>query len=218
MLIVLTSRVTRVTRSPVLALSTLPSGSPSTVRHHVLTGLREQILSEERRHPQREEGQDRLHDDDTENCQLKAVQRGCRVPGADALSTSEPRMRGTTRPAMAANACNTSSAVIIARRVRKSRAAKAPTSRRSATGNPRSGFREAAKNSSARRWRSRWRCRHARNRDAGEPLLSGVNSSGSAGVGRSRTPGLCRAPGDRFADQPWGSSAGSSSARATVRR
>ena len=32
MLIVLTSRVTRVTRSPVLALSTFPKGSPSTVR------------------------------------------------------------------------------------------------------------------------------------------------------------------------------------------
>src|SRR4029453_13991454 len=183
MLIVDTSRVTRVTRSPVLALSTLPNGSPRTV---CTTYSR---ASDSKSWPKI-----------TDTHSAKKVKIACiattpvtasarpssvdaKVPPADAASTSEPRMRGTIRPATPASACSSSSAVIIKRRLLSKRAVKALTSRRSATGSPRSGLRESAKNSSARRSRSRWRRRSARSRDANEPLSGGNNTSGTCGVG-----------------------------------
>ena len=99
MLIVLTSRVTRVTRSPVLALSTLPSGSPRTVR---TTYSR---ASDNKSWPKI-----------TDIHSAKKIKKACitttpatasasplrvavEVPPAETVSTNEPRMSGTTRPA-----------------------------------------------------------------------------------------------------------------------
>ena len=48
-LMVPTSRVTRVTRSPVLALSTAPSGSRRIVRTMNSRAVDEEVLAEERR-------------------------------------------------------------------------------------------------------------------------------------------------------------------------
>ena len=66
-LIVPTSRVTRVTRSPVDAPSTRPSGRRRTVATMYSTGRRQQVLAEDRRDPLCQEGQQGLRADHTDD-------------------------------------------------------------------------------------------------------------------------------------------------------
>ena len=97
-LIVPTSRVTRVTRSPVLALSTLPSGSRRIVRTMNSRAGRQQVLAEQRGRALGEEGERRP---------APARRRRSPAPAGRAsgrrrrrcVLTSSPSSRGTTSPA-----------------------------------------------------------------------------------------------------------------------
>ena len=108
-LIVPTSRVTRVTRSPVLALSTRPSGSRRIVADDVLARGGEQVLAEQRRGALGEEREQRLRDHDADDQPARA-RRGRRRPASTVRSTRSPSSRGTTSPAPAASALSTTRA------------------------------------------------------------------------------------------------------------
>ncbi len=141
-LMVPTSRVTRVTRSPVLALSTAPSGSRRIVRTMNSRAV------ESRSWPKSVDVRCATKvkpacASTTPTITSASWPSGRPVPSTVVL-TSSPSSRGTTRPAPAASALSTTSAAKARRRVRNRSLKKAKTSLLPATGQPRSGLRDAA--------------------------------------------------------------------------
>ena len=172
-LIVLTSRVTRVTRSPELALSTRPSGRPSTVRTMCSRASASTSWPKHRRHPQGQEGHHRLDHHDTGHGQGQPVQRrgqGARRRGPVDQLAEDPRHDQTGDRGQGVQdqqrGHRASAPAAVARRRR-------PTARRSATGSPARVAGTRSKLSSARCSRSRCRPRQARSRSPTEPVVGG---------------------------------------------
>ncbi len=182
-LIVETSRVTRVTRSPELAASTRPNGRPSTVR---TTYSRASASTSWPNSTDIRSARKVISAWTTitpATARASPFMVAASVAGAAARSTSSPSSRGTTRPDSAARACRISRATTANRRVRTIRRKNVQTAWRLATGNPRSGRRDDAKYSTARRSRSRCRPRHALSRNRSEPSRGGSSASGTRGGG-----------------------------------
>ena len=180
-LIVATSRVTRVTRSPELALSTLPSGSRSTVATTYSRAAASRSCPKITDISRAKNVRAAWTTTTPATATAKLVSTAAAVPGSAAWSTMAPRIRGTTSPATAASACKINRAMTRSRRVRSMWTANATTAGRSATGSPRSGRRLPAKYSRARCSRRRWRARQARSRSRSRPSRGGMSSGGTAG-------------------------------------
>src|SRR4051794_40085206 len=187
-LIVPTSRVTRVTRSPVLAPSTRLSGS----RRIVSTTYSRMDAS-------------RFWPNSVEVTWPANVKTACATttatisnasepmptagPGALTRSISWPRRRGTVSAATAAMALSTIRATNDPRLVRTSAVTKRTTARSSATGQPRAGLRDSLYTRSARSRRTRCRSRSPSTRARGDACSGGGLSSGgraAAGVRSDR--------------------------------
>ncbi len=143
--IVPTSRVTRVTRSPELALSTRPSGSASTVRTTYSRAAASTSWPKTAEVRRARKIITAWTTTTPATASASPFRVAANVPGAAAWSTRPPRIRGTISPAIAARACSTSSTVTATLRRRTRSAKKRPTSLRSATGSARSGRRDSAK-------------------------------------------------------------------------
>ena len=142
-LMVPTSRVTRVTRSPLLALSTRPSGRARIVRTMYSRA------EETRSWPKTVEVRWATNVSDawaqtTQTTSTARVLRDDAALPATVLLISSPSSRGTTRPVAAARPLSTTRAANILRRSRSRLPAKASTALLSATGQPRSGLRDWA--------------------------------------------------------------------------
>ena len=92
-----TSRVTRVTRSPVLALSTAPSGSRRIVRTMYSRAVESRSWPKQRRGALGDEGEGRLQQHHPDDHQGELVSSG-RPPPSTVVLTSSPSSRGTTSP------------------------------------------------------------------------------------------------------------------------
>ena len=141
-LIVPTSRVTRVTRSPVLALSTAPSGSLRIVRTMNSRAL------DRRSCPNSVDVRWARNVKpawaSTTPMMMRASWLSERPPPSTVVLTSSPSRRGTTSPAPAASALSTTSVANARLRLRTRSRKKASTSWLPATGQPRVGLRDAA--------------------------------------------------------------------------
>jgi hypothetical protein len=140
-LMVPTSRVTRVTRSPVLALSTAPSGSRRIVRtmNSRAVDSRSWPNSVEVRCATKVNAACAI----TTTMMTSASWPSGRPVPSTVVLTSSPSRRGTMSPATAARPLSTTSAANALRRLDSRSRKKASTSRLPATGHPRSGLRDA---------------------------------------------------------------------------
>ena len=141
-LIVPTSRVTRVTRSPVLALSTAPSGSRRIVRTMYSRAV------ESRSWPKIVEVRCAMNvsaawSSTTPTMARASVSSG-RPPPSTVVLTSSPSRRGTTSPVAAASALKATSAANMPLRLVSRSRKNASTARLPDTGHPRTGLREAS--------------------------------------------------------------------------
>ena len=140
-LMVPTSRVTRVTRSPVLAPSTAPSG-----RRRIVRTMNSRAV-ESRSWPKSVEVRWARNVNAACASTTPTITRASwsreRPTPSTVVLTSSPSSRGTTSPAPAARALSTTRAANAPRRRDSRSRKKASTSRLPATGQPRSGLREA---------------------------------------------------------------------------
>ena len=142
-LIVPTSRVTRVTRSPLLALSTRPSGRARMVRTMYSRA------DDSRSWPKIVEVRwatnvSRAWAQTTPTISNASELSDVSASPATVSLINEPSRRGTTRPVAAARPLRTTSTTKTRRRSRRRVRKNASTARLSATGQPRSGLRDWA--------------------------------------------------------------------------